>query len=403
MENLYIQSTLTAQQAFEAMQAGKNVVCKAFGNTYDTLDNFPATVFFKPDYEFALALQTIALNGIKFTTPLTLPELEDNQDLFIVSASSIKKMQFKGQIEVLTAVKNGFAQRDEDNAKNHLKAICLSFGVTDPSIIIEGVFVEPKKSSRKKAEKTEVAEKDLFTKISTKINACESVQDVKDVRTDFRVNAELTEHEHELLETHCAQKIAEFEAPVEEKEPTEAEYYAEPEPVATQSIDDELDDLIPVDKNYAFNKVKGLIQNAQSDADLGLASNEILSNQRHLSSENLDELQADYKNREDLIKTKADLINRASEAPNATEANALITYTKTWNESDRKPVLDAINARLLVLNKPQLEQQSLAVRIQNAESYEELDSLRAEVEDRDPLIQERLFGLIKDREISLTF
>lgn len=402
MENLYIQSVVTAQQAFEAMQAGKNVVCKEFCGEFDTLDHFPATVFFKPDYEFAIALQTKVLNDISFTIPVSLDEIEQDQEIYLVEPSSIKKVKFQNQDFAIRVIKNGFAQRDEHNAVNQLQAICKSLGI-DADFEIEEIAAKPKRTTKKVndkqianiekaavlADEIETDSEKLYEKFVGQINTAESDDAVTEIRYTFQANSHLYEKHLHMLQLDCERRFGELSGEIaEEKEPADDETHTESNAVEVEHIDDGLDEMIPLVSKC--DEIKILIQNANSDADLSNASNQILSNARHLSSDNLDVLQAEYAAREERLKIQKDLINRASNAQSATEANALIRYTQKWCEADREPVLSAINKRLVELAKPEIEQQSLAVRINSATTAFELEKLQPEIDALAPEIIERM-------------
>ncbi|TCB76758.1 hypothetical protein [Acinetobacter sp. ANC 4177] len=100
-----------------------------------------------------------------------------------------------------------------------------------------------------------------------------------------------------------------------------------------------------------------------------------------------------------------DLLNRAATATTPTEATALTSYTKTWSEAQRKPLLDAIHKRLNELNPPERaeakEPPSLMVQIQNAKDLTELDCLEIEVSTRHVDIRPKLMGYVKRRRFEL--
>lgn len=100
-----------------------------------------------------------------------------------------------------------------------------------------------------------------------------------------------------------------------------------------------------------------------------------------------------------------DLLNRAATATTPTEATALTSYTKSWSEAQRKPLLDAIHKRLNELNPPEnaqvKEPPSLMVQIQNAKDLTELDCLEIEVSTRHADIQPKLMGCVKRRRFEL--
>jgi len=95
-----------------------------------------------------------------------------------------------------------------------------------------------------------------------------------------------------------------------------------------------------------------------------------------------------------------DLINRARESKTPAEANALIKYTSAWTEDQRKPLIDAINARLVELNPP-VKDASLSVRISKAEDLTELDALEIDVSACDEFIQPQLMTLVNKRRAEL--
>ncbi|MEG2268593.1 MAG: hypothetical protein RSC68_30220, partial [Acinetobacter sp.] len=80
---------LNGTEAFEAMMAGRNIMCRIVGELieFDDLDQFPATVFTKPGYEFCIKIDTIEVAGITFTKPLDDDEVEHGDDIYIVQAN----------------------------------------------------------------------------------------------------------------------------------------------------------------------------------------------------------------------------------------------------------------------------------------------------------------------------
>ncbi|HDV0586303.1 TPA: hypothetical protein RHI02_003936, partial [Acinetobacter baumannii] len=90
---------ITAAEAFAALQKGKTVLCRPIGDMLDfsDLDQFPASVFGKPGFEFCIKIETIELAGITFTKPLTIDEYEEGQDVFVITtySPSIYVVNFK--------------------------------------------------------------------------------------------------------------------------------------------------------------------------------------------------------------------------------------------------------------------------------------------------------------------
>ncbi|EMD3859280.1 hypothetical protein ACT460_003582 [Acinetobacter baumannii] len=152
---------LTASEAFTALQKGKTVLCRPAGDMLDfaDLDQFPASVFGKPGFEFCIKIETTELAGITFTKPLTIDEYEEGQDVFVIAtySPSIYVVNFK-TTALIDSINSGFVQRDAENAKLQLKAFSKALGIeinNDLSVIRLGE--EPKKQRGKKSKAEPVA------------------------------------------------------------------------------------------------------------------------------------------------------------------------------------------------------------------------------------------------------
>ncbi len=147
---------LTATEAFTALQKGKTVLCRPIGDMLDfaDLDQFPASVFGKPGFEFCIKIDVIELAGITFTKPLSVEEYEDGQDVFVINTyrPSIYVVGFKTSA-LIESINSGFVQRDAENAKLQLKALskALGFEVNDDLSVIR-LGDEPKKQRGKKSK-----------------------------------------------------------------------------------------------------------------------------------------------------------------------------------------------------------------------------------------------------------
>ena len=147
---------LTAAEAFAALQKGKTVLCRPIGDMLDfsDLDQFPASVFGKPGFEFCIKIETIELAAITFTKPLTIDEYEDGQEVFVISTYSptVYVLDFKTN-SLIDSINSGFVQRDAENAKLQLKALskALGFEVSDDLSVIR-LGEEPKKQRGKKSK-----------------------------------------------------------------------------------------------------------------------------------------------------------------------------------------------------------------------------------------------------------
>ena len=122
---------LNGTEAFAAMMAGRNILCRAVGEMldFDNIDQFPATIFAKPGYEYCVKIETIEVAGITFTKPLTLDDVVEDQEIFMVHPDHISQIKYSKQCgEYFAGVRNGFAQADQENAELQLQAIGELFG-----------------------------------------------------------------------------------------------------------------------------------------------------------------------------------------------------------------------------------------------------------------------------------
>ncbi|HDX5779929.1 TPA: hypothetical protein RP331_003450, partial [Acinetobacter baumannii] len=121
---------------------------------FSDLDQFPASVFGKPGFEFCIKIETIELAGITFTKPLTIDEYEEGQEVYVISTYSptVYVLDFKTNA-LIDSINSGFVQRDAENAKLQLKALskALGFEVNDDLSVIR-LGEEPKKQRGKKSK-----------------------------------------------------------------------------------------------------------------------------------------------------------------------------------------------------------------------------------------------------------
>lgn len=376
---------LNGTEAFEAMMAGRNIMCRAAGElvAFDDLDQFPATVFAKPGYEFCIKIDTIEVAGITFTKPLTIDEYQEGQDVFVINTylPSIYVVNFK-TAALIQSINSGFVQRDAENAELQLKALSKSLGrdIADvPSIVRLGEEPKKQRAPRKKseapkeqAEQAQVSSEkpgDVSTgeietdpvkiveSFTTQINECVKVESVLSLRYSFSANGYLErEHVQNLFEL--------VEAKLIELDPEQYTPKAETEDLSVEAL-----------------------KNLQQDAeDLIKGVN--------------DQVQAD----ENRITLLNDLLERASNSETPAEANALIKYTSEWTEEQRKPLLNAIHNRLKDLSAfttTETEPPSLMMQIQNAKDLNELECLEVEVFNRHPDIQPKLMDFVKRRRFEL--
>ncbi|WP_074382939.1 hypothetical protein [Acinetobacter pseudolwoffii] len=217
---------LNSKEAFEAMMAGRNIMCRAAGELmdFDDLSQFPATIFAMPGYEFCIKVETMELAGITFTKPLTLDDVVEDQEIFIIHPDHISQVKYSKQcMEYFKAVDNGFAQADKENAELQLVAMGELFGriiVYPPTIDNTG---KPKKRRSTKAKnETEQAgipagPGDAVPDIEKQPEP-EVIQPIEAIEQEATINTEtpVTEIEADSVETDRVKLVKKFTAQIDQ-------------------------------------------------------------------------------------------------------------------------------------------------------------------------------------------
>jgi len=217
---------LNSKEAFEAMMAGRNIMCRAAGELmdFDDLSQFPATIFAMPGYEFCIKVETMELAGITFTKPLTLDDVVEGQEIFIIHPDHISQVKYSKQcMEYFKAVDNGFAQADKENAELQLVAMGELFGriiVYPPTIDNTG---QPKKRRSTKAKnETEQAgipagSGDAVPDIEKQPEP-EVIQPIVAIEQEATINTEtpVTEIEADSVETDRVKLVEKFTTQIDQ-------------------------------------------------------------------------------------------------------------------------------------------------------------------------------------------
>jgi len=397
---------LNSNEAFSALMAGKNIMCRAVGELmdFDDLNQFPATIFALPGYEFCIKRESLTLADIQFTKPVEPHDLENGQEIYIVMPTCILRTKYDSEHgDICLSVANGFAQLDAENAQLQLQAFGKTFGNMITEIEIKDGFSEkPKKSKapRKtkeafKTEDTPEIETDpalIIDKFAAKIANCTTTEAVLLLRPVFFANGHLEREHTQHLCKLTENKLIEIDP----------EQYA-----PKQSYIDHQIYLDGINSCESEKEIEIILRdvNAQGFSEVQLDEINIAKQFK------LTEFTLSLKEPALTLKESAqyeillnDLVNRAQEAKTSTEANALIVYTKSWTEEQRKPLMNAINKRLNELGAtapPPEQPPSLVVQIQNAPDLTALDILEIDVATRHPDIQPKLMGLVRKRRFEL--
>lgn len=249
---------LNSKEAFEAMMAGRKIMCRAVGELVDfeDLDCFPATVFAMPGHEFCIKIETMELAGITFTKPLTLDDVVEGQEIFLVYPDHIAHTQFTSLSgKYVNCVKNGFAQMDQENAELQLQAIGKLLGrtIAYPLTIESHYKPEKKRRSRKakedtdqtsepagpgdtipsieksvEAEPVQVAEKwidpeELKKQYLLRLHKLTTTEEVMQLRYEINPDNRLSKTQINYLNVAAEQQIAKIEKAAAEQATTPAE------------------------------------------------------------------------------------------------------------------------------------------------------------------------------------
>lgn len=429
---------ISAQEAFNAVVAGKHVLCRAVGELMDfnDLDQFPATIFAKPGYEFCIKIEELTINSYTFPKPYALDELAEGQDVFLIgNTGSILKGQFISKYdELVLAVKNGSVQRDFDSAQKQAKAIQGLLGV-DNELVVKVVDFnsymtgdEKPKSTRKprvKKETTTVVETDAQNSTSNDVVEKTSQSNIQitavgkttasednivsfdSVKADMKIEKSLRDR------IAAAEKIEDLEALL----PDLKKLHGESGHTVMTAYEQKSQKPKSAEEALTENQVKSGNLKTYFQIEISKSQN-VLTVESVLSSINKNEdlTEVDKANlvkfgdlrKKDIVNAEYDenienLMYRASIAETPAEANAQIRYTKGWTEAQLAPLHRAISKRLTELNKDSVSDPapSLMRDIQNAQDLTTLDALEIDVSSRAPDMQKVLMAEIVKRRFEL--
>ncbi len=376
---------LNNQEAFAALQKGKNLLCRYMEGDFLELDQFPATVFGNSDYQFCIDIEKIELAGFTFTKPCTLDELVDEQKVFWVdfSKSTIIAGDFSSKSTYLvTLVNNGVVQRDFENAQLFLKGFQAFVGINqeitlttcDPIFVSddEEVSAGTKSAKAKGKKKTKdvladpkllEAEKDI---VLDGINQSKTEPEINSLCYDLEKHS-FTPEQLKAIEDAKDAKLAELSLIRAEAESEKHELF---ESAEDQAQTPELSVLCE-----AFI---GEISNAKNREDLDFIRRRINSNGALTEQENTElsnRLTIKAGSFDNVFSTKlaeptqtdgkkfieeeegkyqkklAELKKRVDESKTVNEVNAVTKYTTQWSAEQRAPLLQYIHKRLEELKK----------------------------------------------------
>ena len=394
---------LNGNEAFAALMAGKKIMCRAVGQLVDfnDLDQFPATIFAMPGYEFSIKIDLIEVAGITFTKPLTLDEYQDGQDVFVICtySPSVYVVNFKTSA-LIESINSGFVQRDAENAKLQLQAMCKALGrELDGDYLVVRLGEDPnkpekKRQSRKKTDTSMAIAEVKPSGVESEDTPWETAVDTvtKETKHAFTVD------DVEVIEEDPLKIVEKFTAQINACTTTDSALKLRHSFAANGHLDDtHVHHLMKLVEDKCLE-----LDPEQYTPEIEITSQEnVTTSEDSLVNETVEQVEPDSEHQERLNT----ILNGVANAQTPVEVNAHMRYTKSWTEQQRHPVIQAMNKRLIELNDQKevdIEQPpSLMVQIQNTQGEHELNELLPEIRSRHPDIQPKLMDLVKKRRFEL--
>lgn len=384
---------LTAPEAFAALQKGKTVLCRFADDMseFEDLDQFTASVFGRPGFEFCIKIETIELAGITFTKPLTVDELEVGTEVFVINpAGFIEKHVFQGVgYGIVTMVDGGFAQRDLENARLQYEALCKLLGgnsINDAPL--KTIELETENNRAKKRNKKSSQVKDEISVVE------ETTKDIGDALEGAVV----------ITKGSYVSPSEDFLVQPTAKPATNAKFEILLDAIRICNSEKELDSTCANLEKEGFtqeqiDQINLAKQDRLTELDFiemdaaDTASEQVLSAQ-----ENDAVITTSMPNNYD------DLLQSVQNAHTPEEVNSVITYTAKWTEEQRKPLLNEMHKRLSELKQTQQQADELSpliLRIQHAVDIKTLEELELEIPARHSDVHKTLWSMSKKRRAQL--
>lgn len=369
---------LNGNEAFAAMAAGQNIECRLIhqDHGFQDIKQFTATVYFDPRYEFRVAIKFFTIGEMQVPEAIQEAPAKGVQCFApsILTEELSKSFKWKSSNSDLMLMERGQVHLIQEHAEIHAQALIK---------ISLGSFENAQNSTS-----NDVVEKTFDSQSNIQITEQGPVTEVEESLVE------------EFVETDAVKLVEKFTAEINAAETEDAvmqiRYKINPNTYMVRGQIIELNKL-------AEKRIAALTASVDEDGDLKI--NELQRLQ--VGAENLikngigQQVEDDHEHQEHL----EILLNDIALAKTPIEANAQIKYTKSWTQEQRKPVMQAINKRLIELKameEPKSEETpSLMVQIQNAPDLTALDVLEIDVGSRHPDIQSKLMGYVKKRRFEL--
>lgn len=388
---------LNGTEAFAALAAGQQIECRHVqAGEFDDIRNFPATVYFNPEFEFRIAIKFFQIGEMQVPEPIREAPAKGTQCFLpsLLTEELSKPFKWKNSYTDLVLLGRGLVHLIQEHAETHaLALITVSSGIFENTQKDTSNDVEEKpsveESQPEKMDPDDFDEQDpAISKILDAINKCQSDYDLQGVERNLEGNkAKIHETEYVELLNRIQLK----------RESVLADRN-------TKSSSIKSDYMVQLTSASELNVIEEIAKQIESDTQLidthkGHLASFVQARKKvvHIEASNMagkvEEINAPNPTVSDesseYQKLLNELIDRARASKTPAEANALIKYTSNWTEEQRKPLIDAIHVRLVELNPP-VNDASLSVRISKAHDLTELDALEIDVSACDEFIQPKL-------------
>ena len=404
---------LNGTEAFAALAAGQQIECRHVqAGEFDDIRNFPATVYFNPEFEFRIAIKFFQIGEMQVPEPIREAPVKGTQCFVpsLLTEELSKPFKWKNSYTDLVLLGRGLVHLIQEYAETHaLALITVSSGIFENTQKDTSNDVEEKTCAdhtdpqQVEAEAIETDPSKIIEKFAAQIDACTSANSVLALRHTFLANGHLErEHQQHLIKLT---EVKLLEIDPEQYKPNDVETSAQLKSdfmlqltsASELVVIDEIANQIESENRLTDNHKSHLVEYIKARQKVvRIEASKVVeqSIQTNAPAQEVFDESAEY---QILLN---DLINRARESKTPAEANALIKYTSAWTEEQRKPLIDAIHARLVELNPP-VNDASLSVRISKAPDLTELDALEIDVSACDEFIQPKLMELVHKRRAEL--
>lgn len=373
---------LNGTEAFAAMTSGQKIECRVIesDHDFDDIRNFPATVLIDAGYEFRIAVVYMTIGEMQVPESIKDAPAKGIQCFVPSVLAEVLSKAFKWKNSDLdfALLQRGQVHLVQQHAEIHAQAL----------IKVSGGSLE----NVQNPTSDDVGEKTFDSQSNIQITEQGPVTEVKESLVE------------EFVETDAVKLVEKFTADINAAETVDAALTEDPVQLS-QSI--KMEYMVALTGATQLDAIAGLENEVNKDSRLldnhkGILNTYIKTRRRVINeaSKPTEIAEPIHEHQEHLKEILADI----ALAKTPVEVNAQIKYTKSWSEEQRKPVIMAMNARLIELSQLNVEvteTPSLMVQIQNAPDLTALDVLEIDVGSRHPDIQPNLMKYVKSRRFEL--